>query len=135
MGHIVLFLLLVPAFLEGRANADTKCPPSAWLPQGAQPSSCGPLGVAYDGSRVPDCSAFKEHQGNTSIHVAHEYGEAFEFFTSYLAHTSDCGLFWMCVPEGPCLRECPKCHTHPITCPDGTLEFDCRFNCLGNKLK
>ena len=40
---------------------------------------------------------------------------------------SDCGKFWECGPEGLCLFECPACVPDSNTCPEGRLQFDCRY--------
>jgi len=42
-------------------------------------------------------------------------------------HEYDCGLFWICSPEGPCLMQCAPCVPNPGNCPDGKLQFDCRY--------
>ena len=63
-------------------------------------------------SKVPDCSAFHSQVNTTSFFHVHEY---------------DCGLYWMCSPEGPCLMQCAACNKNPSTCPDGRLQFDCRY--------
>merc|ERR1712037_257507 len=62
--------------------------------------------------KVPDCSAFHGQVNTTSFFHVHEY---------------DCGLYWVCSPEGPCLMQCAACNTNPTNCPDGRLQFDCRY--------
>ena len=107
-------LALLSLLLAGAAVAqnDENCLPGTWLPEGADWTSCAEPGVGYDGSKVPDCSAFHGQVNTTSFFHVHEY---------------DCGLYWMCSPEGPCLMQCPSCNKNPSTCPDGRLQFDCRY--------
>jgi len=94
------------------AQSDENCLPGTWLPEGADWSSCAEPGAPYDGSKVPDCSAFHGQVNTTSFFHVHEY---------------DCGLYWICSPEGPCLMQCPACNVNPSNCPDGRLQFDCRY--------
>merc|ERR1712130_1043186 len=91
---------------------DENCLPGTWLPEGADWTHCDEPGAPYDGSKVPDCSAFHGQVNTTSFFHVHEY---------------DCGLFWICSPEGPCLMQCAACNTNPGNCPDGRLQFDCRY--------
>ena len=128
----VLFLLVVS---QSHADQDASCPPPIWLPEGADFTSCGyshralstaGVLIAYDGSKVPDCSAMPGLDVNDTVFVAHEHGEILKSFLKFIS-ILDCGRFWMCGPEGPCLRECAACNFDLITCPDGKLEFDCRF--------
>ena len=130
----VLFLLVVS---QSQADQVASCPPPIWLPEGADFTSCGyshralstaGVSIAYDGSKVPDCSAMPGLDVNDTVFVAHEYGEILmRPLLKFIFIFIDCGRFWMCGPEGPCLRECAACNFDPITCPDGKLEFDCRF--------
>jgi len=94
------------------AQSDENCLPGTWLPEGADWSSCAEPGAPYDGSKVPDCSAFHGQVNTTSFFHVHEY---------------DCGLYWVCSPEGPCLMQCAACNVNPSNCPDGRLQFDCRY--------
>ena len=107
-------MTLLSLLLAGAAVAqnDENCLPGTWLPEGADWTSCAWPGVQYDGSKVPDCSAFHGQVNTTSFFHVHEY---------------DCGLYWMCSPEGPCLMQCAACDKNPSTCPDGRLQFDCRY--------
>jgi len=101
--------------LAGAAFAqmdDENCLPGTWLAEGADWTSCAEPGAPYDGSKVPDCSAFHGQVNTTSFFHVHEY---------------DCGLYWVCSPEGPCLMQCAACNTNPTNCPDGRLQFDCRY--------
>ena len=109
-----MVVTLLSLLLAGAAVAqnDENCLPGTWLPEGADWTSCAEPGVGYDGSKVPDCSAFHGQVNTTSFFHVHEY---------------DCGLYWMCSPEGPCLMQCPSCNKNPSTCPDGRLQFDCRY--------
>ena len=58
------------------------CPPPNWLPDGAEVPTCGysardlALGVSvgYDGSKVPNCTAFLGDPF-TTVYLPHEYGE------------------------------------------------------------
>merc|ERR1711971_1074893 len=111
MGMAVALLSLL---LAGAAVAqnDENCLPGTWLPEGADWTSCDEPGAPYDGSKVPDCSAFHGQVNTTSFFHVHEY---------------DCGLYWVCSPEGPCLMQCAACNTNPTNCPDGRLQFDCRY--------
>ena len=52
-----------------------QCPPAFWLPEGAEYTSCGTHGVLYDGSKVPDCSAYQDQNSNANISLPHEYGK------------------------------------------------------------
>merc|ERR1711971_341402 len=111
MGMAVALLSLL---LAGAAVAqnDENCLPGTWLPEGADWTSCDEPGAPYDGSKVPDCSAFHGQVNTTSFFHVHEY---------------DCGLYWVCSPEGPCLMQCAACNVNPGNCPDGRLQFDCRY--------
>ena len=70
---VALFLLL----LVGAAIAqnDQNCLPGTWLPAGADWTHCDEPGAPYDGSKVPDCSAFHGQVNTTSFFHVHEYGE------------------------------------------------------------
>jgi len=106
---------LLSLLLAGAAVAqmdDKNCLPGTWLAEGADWTSCAEPGAPYDGSKVPDCSAFHGQVNTTSFFHVHEY---------------DCGLYWVCSPEGPCLMQCAACNTNPTNCPDGRLQFDCRY--------
>jgi len=106
---------LLSLLLAGAAFAqmdDENCLPGTWLAEGADWTSCAEPGAPYDGSKVPDCSAFHGQVNTTSFFHVHEY---------------DCGLYWVCSPEGPCLMQCAACNTNPTNCPDGRLQFDCRY--------
>ena len=109
-----MIVALLSLLLAGAAIAQNEenCLPGTWLPEGADWTSCAEPGVPYDGSKVPDCSAFHGQVNTTSFFHVHEY---------------DCGLYWMCSPEGPCLMQCAACNKNPSTCPDGRLQFDCRY--------
>jgi len=109
MAVALLSLLLAGAAV---AQNDENCLPGTWLPEGADWTSCDEPGAPYDGSKVPDCSAFHGQVNTTSFFHVHEY---------------DCGLYWVCSPEGPCLMQCAACNTNPTNCPDGRLQFDCRY--------
>ena len=108
-----MVVALLSLLLAGVAIAqnDENCLPGTWLPEGADWTSCAWPGVQYDGSKVPDCSAFHGQVNTTSFFHVHEY---------------DCGLYWMCSPEGPCLMQCAACNANPGNCPEGRLQFDCR---------
>jgi len=110
MAVALLSLLLAGAAIAG--PSDENCLPGTWLPEGADWSSCAEPGAPYDGSKVPDCSAFHGQVNTTSFFHVHEY---------------DCGLYWVCSPEGPCLMQCAACNVNPSNCPDGRLQFDCRY--------
>jgi len=106
---------LLSLLLAGAAFAqmdDENCLPGTWLAEGADWTSCAEPGAPYDGSKVPDCSAFHGQVNTTSFFHVHEY---------------DCGLYWVCSPEGPCLMQCAACVPNPGNCPDGKLQFDCRY--------
>jgi len=109
-----MVVALLSLLLAGAAVAqnDENCLPGTWLPEGADWTHCDEPGAPYDGSKVPDCSAFHGQVNTTSFFHVHEY---------------DCGLFWICSPEGPCLMQCAACNTNPGNCPDGRLQFDCRY--------
>jgi len=109
MAVALLSLLLAGAAV---AQNDENCLPGTWLPEGADWTSCDEPGAPYDGSKVPDCSAFHGQVNTTSFFHVHEY---------------DCGLYWVCSPEGPCLMQCAACNVNPGNCPDGRLQFDCRY--------
>ena len=110
-GNMVVPLLSLLLAGAAVAQNDENCLPGTWLPEGADWTSCAQPGAPYDGSKVPDCSAFHGQVNTTSFFHVHEY---------------DCGLYWMCSPEGPCLMQCAPCNANPSTCPDGRLQFDCR---------
>ena len=70
-------MALLSLLLAGAAVAqnDENCLPGTWLPEGADWTSCAEPGVEYDGSKVPDCSAFHGQVNTTSFFHVHEYGE------------------------------------------------------------
>merc|ERR1712088_48961 len=111
-GNMAVALLTLLLAGSAFAQSDENCLPGTWLPAGADWSSCAEPGAPYDGSKVPDCSAFHGQVNTTSFFHVHEY---------------DCGLYWICSPEGPCLMQCPACNLNPTNCPDGRLQFDCRY--------
>ena len=79
---LLSFVVLVVAIAGGRGEVGPgleKCPPATWLAGGAEPGSCGTLGVLYDGSKVPDCSALQGQDSNTTFYHVHEYGEIYDF--------------------------------------------------------
>ena len=105
---------------------DANCLPGTWLPEGSDVTMCNEPGHPYDGSLIPDCQAFHGQVNTTSFFHIHEYGEACFVIFSLSLTSSDCGLYWTCSPEGPCLMQCAACNINPSTCPDGKLQFDCR---------
>jgi len=108
---VALLSLLLAAAAVAQPD-DENCLPGTWLPEGADWTHCAEPGAPYDGSKVPDCSAFHGQVNTTSFFHVHEY---------------DCGLYWVCSPEGPCLMQCAACVPNPGNCPDGKLQFDCRY--------
>ena len=72
-----MVVALLSLLLAGAAIAqnDENCLPGTWLPEGADWTSCAEPGVPYDGSKVPDCSAFHGQVNTTSFFHVHEYGE------------------------------------------------------------
>jgi len=69
---------LLSLLLAGAAVAqmdDKNCLPGTWLAEGADWTSCSEPGAPYDGSKVPDCSAFQSQVNTTSFFHVHEYGE------------------------------------------------------------
>merc|ERR1719507_1170756 len=108
----VLLVLASGSSLPREGPDDANCLPGTWLPEGSDVTMCNEPGHPYDGSKVPDCSAFHGQVNSTSFFHVHEY---------------DCGLYWVCSPEGPCLMQCPACNLNPTNCPDGRLQFDCRY--------
>ena len=76
-----LFVLVVAiAGIRGEVGPGLeKCTPATWLAGDAEPGSCGTLGVLYDGSKVPDCSALQGQDSNTTFYHVHEYGEIYDF--------------------------------------------------------
>ena len=72
MAVALLSLLLAAAAV---AQNDENCLPGTWLPEGVDWTSCAEPGVPYDGSKVPDCSAFHGQVNTTSFFHVHEYGE------------------------------------------------------------
>jgi len=97
---------------SSRGPDDANCLPGTWLPEGSDVRMCDSPGYDYDGSLIPDCNAFHGQVNTTSFFHIHEY---------------DCGLYWTCSPEGPCLMQCAACNLNPSDCPDGRLQFDCRY--------
>jgi len=91
------------------------CGEERWLPEGTEYPD-NPNCALYDGSLIPDCSWFLNDR------------------TSYFhLHENDCGKFWECSPQGPCLFECPDCGGVPQCVAYGSnqlqerLSFDCRY--------
>ena len=83
MVSLLSFVLLVAgiAGIQGEVGPGLeKCPPATWLAGDAEPGSCGTLGVLYDGSKVPDCSALQGQDSNTTFYHVHEYGEIYDFY-------------------------------------------------------
>ena len=72
MAVALLSLLLAGAAI---AQNDQNCLPGTWLPAGADWTHCDEPGAPYDGSKVPDCSAFHGQVNTTSFFHVHEYGE------------------------------------------------------------
>ena len=72
MALALLSLLLAAAAVD---QNDENCLPGTWLPEGAHWSFCAVPGLTYDGSKVPDCSAFHGQINTTSFFHVHEYGE------------------------------------------------------------
>ena len=72
MAVALLSLLLAGAAI---AQNDENCLPGTWLAEGADWTSCAEPGAPYDGSKVPDCSAFHGQVNTTSFFHVHEYGE------------------------------------------------------------
>ena len=70
-------VLLLSLLLAGVAFAqdDANCLPGTWLPADADWTHCSEPGAPYDGSKVPDCSAFHGQVNTTSFFHVHEYGE------------------------------------------------------------
>merc|ERR1711962_1538643 len=99
------------------ASYEPTCLAAAWLPKDTVPEPQEDC-LDWDNGRVPDCSKFSGQVNTTSFYHVHEY---------------DCGLFWECGPKNEqgehtvCLFECGKCHVSPDRCPDGRLQFDCRY--------
>ena len=81
-----MFVGTILVLVVGQSQADqvSSCPPPLWLPEGALFTSCGyshralstGASIAYDGSKVPDCSALLGQDINRTIFVGHEYGES-----------------------------------------------------------
>ena len=72
-----MIVALLSLLLAGAAIAQNEenCLPGTWLPEDADWTSCAEPGVPYDGSKVPDCSAFHGQVNTTSFFHVHEYGE------------------------------------------------------------
>jgi len=111
LGPIALgaFLLSFGPVVNGQAVLPN-CIEENWLPEDMiynPGQECQP----YDGSRVPNCSAFV-HQGNEQPY--------------YHVHEYDCSKFWECGPAGEtCLFHCAPCGD---LCPEWNgLSFDCRY--------
>ena len=70
-------VLLLSLLMTGVAFAqdDANCLPGTWLPADADWTHCSEPGAPYDGSKVPDCSAFHGQVNTTSFFHVHEYGE------------------------------------------------------------
>ena len=68
---------LLSFLLAGIAMAqnDENCLPGTWLHEGGDWTMCAEPGFPYDGSKVPDCSAFQGKVNTTSFFHVHEYGE------------------------------------------------------------
>ena len=73
---VVALISLLLAAAEVAQNEEI-CLPGTWLPEGADWSFCAVPGLEYDGSKVPDCSAFHGLVNTTSFFHVHEYGEIF----------------------------------------------------------
>ena len=71
---LLSFLGLAFVGLSVSPNVEN-CLPGTWLPEGSDWTFCAEPGVAYDGSKVPDCSAFHGQVNTTSFFHVHEYGE------------------------------------------------------------
>ena len=70
---VALFSLLLA--VAATARNEENCLPGTWLPEGADWTACVMPGIPYDGSKVPDCSAFHAQVNTTSFFHVHEYGE------------------------------------------------------------
>ena len=66
MAVAVFTLLLVGFAFAQDGPDDANCLPGTWLPEGADWTHCSEPGAPYDGSKVPDCSAF-HGQVNTTL--------------------------------------------------------------------
>merc|ERR1712136_668239 len=111
MGHNdmnLLHIVVILQFIFQVYGQNLVCQKEVWLPSDGS-HYVSPGCEEYDGSLVPDCNYFLNNL--TSYFHVHEY---------------DCGKFWECSPSGPCLMKCATCEVSP-ECPDGTLEFDCRY--------
>merc|ERR1712198_318826 len=111
MGHSdmnLLHIVVILQFIFQVYGQNLVCQKEVWLPSDGS-HYVSPGCEEYDGSLVPDCNYFLNNL--TSYFHVHEY---------------DCGKFWECSPSGPCLMKCATCEVSP-ECPDGTLEFDCRY--------
>jgi len=114
---LTLTLLATMAAPAIAASYEPTCLAAAWLPKDTVPEPQEDC-LDWDNSRVPDCSKFSGQVNTTSFYHVHEY---------------DCGLFWECGPKNEqgehtvCLFECGACHVSPDRCPDGRLQFDCRY--------
>ena len=75
MAVAVFTLLLVGFAFAQNGPDDANCLPGTWLPEGADWTHCSEPGAPYDGSKVPDCSAFHGQVNTTSFFHVHEYGE------------------------------------------------------------
>ena len=75
MAVAVFTLLLVGFAFAQNGPDDANCLPGTWLPEGADWTHCSEPGAPYDGSNVPDCSAFHGQVNTTSFYHVHEYGE------------------------------------------------------------
>ena len=73
---VALLALLLAAAAVAQPD-DANCLPGTWLPEGADWTHCAEPGAPYDGSKVPDCSAFHGQVNTTSFFHVHEYGEIF----------------------------------------------------------
>ena len=122
----VLLVLASGSSLPREGPDDANCLPGTWLPEGSDVTMCNEPGHPYDGSLIPDCQAFHGQVNTTSFFHIHEYGEAGYAKQTWSPMSSDCGLYWTCSPEGPCLMQCAACNLNPRDCPDGRLQFDCR---------
>jgi len=104
----LLHIVVILQFIFQVYGQNLVCQKEVWLPSDGS-HYVSPGCEEYDGSLVPDCNYFLNNL--TSYFHVHEY---------------DCGKFWECSPSGPCLMKCATCEVSP-ECPDGTLEFDCRY--------
>ena len=95
-----MFLLLLSS-LASTSTAEgpdtATCLPAAWLPQGSDVAMCSNPGLDYDGSLVPDCSAFRGPGSNTSFFHVHEYGKIVPYHPPFLQIVASSGsaVLWV----------------------------------------